>query len=104
MNPKSYKRIARRLRARPQNRPALCNILINIRSANGSPRWTNYQLKPILTNKGLEREYGIKMAVIEKFGALCFFCYRIAPENGHKTYFQEGKYYSHHPFYDTLPF
>jgi len=104
MNSKSYKKIARRLRARDRYQPALCNILINIRACNGSPRWTNHQLKSILSNKGLEREYGIKRAVIEKFGSHCFFSHRIAPEKGHKTYLHEGKYYDHHPVYDTLPF
>ena len=101
---KNLKKIVRRLRAREHRHVRLCDMLINIKSANESPRWTMHQLKKVLLDKSLERECGIKAKVIEKFGALCYCPQFYQTGTGHRTYEKDGKFFSYDPTKDDLPF
>lgn len=107
MDAKNYKKVARRLRVKEMQNPDLVHILINVRSNDCSPAWVNHNLKQILLNKSLDREYGIKRQVLKEFGERnCFVPRRIARGTGEKTYFHEGRFLSNHPIFgdDGLPF
>ena len=100
----ALKSIVRRLRAKPYRKTPLCHLLINIRSANGAPRWTNHQLKTALSGRELEWEYGKRNMVIDRFKDACFESFVPRPKKGRRTHFFEGKYYSYNPIDDSLPF
>lgn len=101
---KDIKKIVRRLRAREHRQVRLYDMLINIKSANRAPGWTMRQLKGILLDKSLDREYGIKSKVIDKFGSLCFCPDFHQIGVGHRTYEKNGKFFSYNPDVDELPF
>lgn len=104
MKKHTLKKIARRLRARPQNKTPLCHILINLRTKLFWSAYSfNKELKPILNDSGLLWEYGKRNAIISKYKDSCFLVDHRKSRLGHRTYERNGKFYSY-PEDDGLPF
>jgi len=61
-----------------------------------------YQLKHIIADKNLSREYEQKRLVIQRFHSCCFKCIIPRPYRGRKTYVIDGKVMDNDPF--ELPF
>lgn len=93
---KLLKKIIRRYRAQSYEHVRLCDILINIKSHYMYDAQTVMKsLKPILLDKSLHREYGIKTQVLRKYGKYCFSTEFQTLKRGNKTYYANGHYYSH---------
>lgn len=107
MDSKALKKVIRRYRAKNNKDVRLCDILINIKSRTSIPSEVMKVVKPILMDKSLHREYGIKTKVIQLYGPRCFTPVFYTRQHGNKTYFVEGRYFSRDPAMmrsDVLPF
>lgn len=102
MTTKQLRKIVNRARRDIKTDVPLSHILINIKTWNSA--WPTMQrLKPLLLDRSLSREYGIRSRVIGMYGT--YYCYNPSFSQSHygrKTYFVDGEYLTSDP--NELPF
>lgn len=100
----SIKEVITRYRRRKQKTPALCHILINIRSNSPyCPSANNLDIKAILRRKQYDRHGTNKNDIVKRYEWRCFKTYYHRPFGGSKTYKVENEFFSFDPKAE-LPF
>lgn len=84
--------------------PPLIHILINVRSTTDwqCDHATLFGL--ILSLKNQHREYGLKRAIVQKYGGMCFRQSDIRKWYGKRTVYEDGQFKSAYTQREELPF
>lgn len=95
-----------RREAKRHRNPPLIHILINVRST-----FTDWQCGDhatlfglILSLKNQHREYGLKRAIMQKYGGMCFRQSDIRKWYGKRTVYEDGQFKSEYTQREELPF
>lgn len=98
----------RRMVQRPDfmyGKTPLIHYIINAKSHfDGWPAFYRKELIKNLTNKSLEREYGIKKSFFDEYKDCCTFPVIRRPFTGSRTIIENGVVMSQCVYFDELPF